>query len=340
MKYALVLILLLVCAGVEAQMIKDTLFLLNGSKIVGKIKKIKLGVMDFDPDDANDITVQLQKLDGIYGLSKIFRVETIDERVVFGKILPCGEGRCAEVVNGLDTLKIQMEHISQMYPFRNSFWQRFSGNASAGFDYTRSSDLGRISLDGVVNYAAKKLEISFTASGIYTLEDSAISRDREDVALKYNHYFTTTWFATTFLRSQRNLELGLLRRYQEGFGAGNKFVKTRIMYAWTRAGLVLNQEKNTEEEKSGTLAELFSQWEFNFFRFAKPKVTFNVAETFYYSLSQKDRLRNDLQMDISWEIVKDLNLTLSGYWNLDSQPPSETSQKSDYGTVFRIGVIF
>jgi hypothetical protein len=104
--------------------------------------------------------------------------------------------------------------------------------------------------------------------------------------------------------------------------------------------MVLNQEKNTEDDISGTLVELFSQLEFNFFKFTKPEISFNITESFYYSLSQAGRFRNDAQANLNWEAVKDLKLTISAYYNYDNQPPSEDSRKFDVGTVFTIGYSF
>ena len=53
---------------------KDTLFFNAGSTIVGEVKKIKLGVVTFDPDDANDITVQLRNLKTLSAGSEVFRI--------------------------------------------------------------------------------------------------------------------------------------------------------------------------------------------------------------------------------------------------------------------------
>ncbi len=340
MKYRILLVFVLISLDLSAQKIKDTLFLSNGSKIVGEIKKIKLGVITFDPDDANDITVQLQKLRTIAALLKIYRIETTDQQVYFGKLVPSNFAGYTSVIAGSDTFLVPIEMISVLYPFRDYFRQRFSGNASVGFDYTRSSGIARLNFDGTVNYRAKKEEISFLASGIYTITDSAFSKDREDISVKNNFYFNPTWFGSVFLKTQRNLELGLLRRFQEGLGGGNKFITNKHIYAWTRCGIVFNQEENTENVRSGTLSELFSQVEFNYFRFTKPELSLYTAETFYYSLSQQGRLRNDLQVDLSWEIVKDLDLTLSGYINFDSQPTAANSRKLDVGTTFGITFTF
>ena len=340
MKNILWTICLLQGMSLSAQTVKDTLYLLNGSKIVGEIKKIKLGVVTFDPDDANVITVQLEKLRSIAALMKIFRIETTEQQVYFGKMIPSSTAGWAVIITDQDSIRIPLEKISVLYPFRDAFKQRFSGSAALGFDYTRSSKLGRLNGDATINYISKKEEVQFSLSGIYTLTDTSFSRDREDISIKYNHYFNTTWFGTVFLKTQRNLELGLLRRYQEGVGGGNKFITNRHMYAWTRCGIVINQEENTEEEKSGTLTELFSQVEFHFFRFTKPNLSLNTTEAFYYSLSQAGRVRNDMNFDLLWEMVKDFNLSFSAYWNFDSQPATTGSRKSDVGTVFSLGLSF
>ena len=340
MKYVLLLTAFLYAASMHAQKTKDTLYFLNNSKITGEIKRIKLGVITFDPDDANVITVQLQKIKTIAALKGIFRMETIRHQVYFGKMIPAGKAGFITIVSGTDTLSISIDQISMVYPFRNAFKQRFSGSASAGFDFTRSSGLGRINYDGKLNYVDKKVEINFSVSGIYSITDSIFSRDREDISVKNNYYFNTTWFGTLLFKYQRNLELGLQRRFQEGLGAGNKFITNKHIYAWTRSGMVLNQEKNNEDDLSGTLLELFSQLEFNFFRFTKPEISFNITESFYYSLSQAGRFRNDAQANLNWEIIKDLKLTISAYYNYDNQPPSENSRKFDVGTVLTIGYSF
>jgi hypothetical protein len=340
MKCVLLLTTLLYAFNIYAQKTKDTLYFTNGSKITGEIKRVKLGVVTFDPDDANVITVQLQKVKTIAALYGIFRIETTEHLVYFGKMVPADKPGFITIISGLNTISLPVEQLSLVYPFKNYFKQRFSGSASAGFDFTRSSGSGRINYDSKLNYIAKKVEINFSVAGIYSLTDSTFSRDREDISIKNNYYFNTTWFGTLLFKYQRNLELGLQRRFQEGVGAGNKFLTNKHVYAWTRSGMVLNQEKNNEDEISGTLVEVFSQLEFNFFKFTKPEISFTITESFYYSLSQAGRFRNDAQANLSWEIIKDLKLTISAYYNYDTQPPSEESRKFDVGTVLTIGYTF
>jgi hypothetical protein len=334
MKILILSIAIFFCSYAQSQVLKDTLFFNNGSIVIGKIKNIKLGIVTFDPDDANDITVELRKLKTMIGRSKIFRVETVDNRLYFGTIAFHPEPNMIYVQSATDSTPINLIEVSILYAFDKTVLERFSGSAGIGFSYTKSSGFGRLNFDAAIMYTSRKEELSLNLSGIYTIYDSLASRDKEELNIKYNYYFIRNWFATGFISYQRNLELGLQRRYQEGLGFGNKFVKSKKVYAWGRGGMVLNQEKSTEDVSSGTLSEFFGQLEVNFFRFGRPKINLMLAQTVYYSVSQKDRFRNDGSMNLKVEIFKDFNLNLELYHNYDSKPPVAGSNKFDYGTVF------
>ena len=302
--------------------------------MIGKIKKVKLGIVTFDPDDAPDITVQLRKLKTIGGGNRVYRIETALHNLYFGTILPHPRINTIYIKTDSDTVTLDLELISVLNPLEKEFVQRFSGTVGLGYTYTRSSGFGRLNYDVSVKYISRKTEFTVTTSGIYTLYDSLFSRDKEDIYIKYNYYFLRNWFSTVFVAYQRNLELSLERRFQEGFGIGNKFLTTKHAYTFGRGGLVFNQERSTEDVNSGTLTEIFGQVEVNLFRFEKPEVNILFAQTFYYSLSQSGRFKNDGSTSVTWEIFKDFNLSFEPYNNYDSKPPVEGSDKFDFGVAF------
>jgi hypothetical protein len=323
-----------------SQVIKDTISFRNGSIIIGEVKMIRLGVITFDPDDANDITVQLIKLKTISASAVIFRVETTADHVYYGRLFPSIKPGFVNIINARDTVQQELEKISKLYPFKDAFLERFSGNASLGYTYTRSSNFGRVNFDLNAQYVTRKDEISFGAAGIYSLSDTTFSRDQEDVNFKYNYYLGPSWFLTAFISYQRNLELGISRRYQQGAGVGNKFITTQHIYGWLRTGVAINQQTSTDNVKSGTLTELFGQVQFNFFRFTIPKISFDFSQTFYYSLSQNDRIRNSGQTNLSWELISDFNLNLGFYNNYDSKPPASAASTFDFGIIFGVSYKF
>jgi hypothetical protein len=103
---------------------------------------------------------------------------------------------------------------------------------------------------------------------------------------------------------------------------------------------VFNQEKSTEGETSGTQTEFFAQLQFNLFKFTKPEIKFDIRQTFYAGITEKGRIRSDGEANLSWEIIKDLRLSLQFYDNYDSRPPVSGSSNFDYGMVFGISYVF
>ncbi len=337
------LIIFILCANFHyafSQMKKDTLFFNNSTLIIGKLKKIKVGVVTFDPDDANDITVQLRKLKAIDATREIYRVESINKEVLYGVLKPDSLPRRVNIVNGEIQKSIELVEIINLYPYSKKFIQRFSGNVGLGYNYTRSSGFGRLNFDMALNYHSKKIEVTTSISTIYSVTDSSFTRDREDVSLKDNYFFSPTSFATIFLVYQRNLELGLQRRFQQGIGVGNKFITSKVAYAWARTGLVFNQEKSTEGVTPGTQIEYFVQLQFNLFKFTKPEIKLDIKQTFYTGLTEKGRIRSDGEANLSWEIIKDLRLSIQLYDTYDSRPPVAGSANFDYGIVFGVSYVF
>jgi hypothetical protein len=282
----------------------------------------------------------LRNLKTLSGVSRVFRIETVREDLYYGRLIPDSTKNHAKLIQGSDTSTLYLQDITVLYPYEGSFLQRFSGSVGLGYSYTKSSNFGRLSFDGSMKYLSRKEEISVSASAYYTMTDTSFTRDNENFYLKNNYYFSPAWFATVFLAYQRNLELGLERRFQEGIGGGNKFITAKHTYAWARTGFVFNQEKNVEGVTTGTLTEIFGQLQFNFFRFTKPEIDINMAETFYYSLSQSGRFRNDGETSINWEMIEDLKLSLGFYNNYDSRPPTEDSRKFDFGVTFGLSYSF
>ena len=69
----------------------------------------------------------------------------------------------------------------------------------------------------LLSTVSAKSETKLQASTIITSDSVEVKRERDDVSLGYNYSFRSLWTAGVGLRYQRNLELGLDRRFQEGW---------------------------------------------------------------------------------------------------------------------------
>src|SRR6478735_3961686 len=87
----------------HAQVKRDTLFFNNGSIVIGKLKKINLGIITFDPDDANDITVQFHKLRAISTGFRYYRMEMVDHSVYYALLAPGDQPGYVKLLGPVDT---------------------------------------------------------------------------------------------------------------------------------------------------------------------------------------------------------------------------------------------
>ena len=99
MKICLVFYCLVIISGTCYSQPKDTLFFKDGSVVVGKIKKVKLGVVTFDPANTNDINVQLRVLRTIAAARTVFRIETITGQVYYGNLVAQPDTSVATIIH-------------------------------------------------------------------------------------------------------------------------------------------------------------------------------------------------------------------------------------------------
>jgi len=186
----------------------------------------------------------------------------------------------------------------------------------------------------LVKYNTREFESEFNASMIGSFINSQYSRDRETMQFNGSYFFSNTWYFNGIISYQRNIELGIARRFQELAGIGNKFLIRNHLKAYMQTGLSFNEEKSTEDQTTGVLLEIPLTFKLDFFKYKKPNIQFSTTQSIYYSLSQANRYRYDGSINVNWEIIGDFYLNTNLYNNYDSKSPIDGTAKSDYGIVF------
>ena len=80
-----------------------------------------------------------------------------------------------------------MASITSLAKYGRTWRNGFSGNLSAGYTYTKSSEIGRLNFDGSVKYSSAKSETKLQASTIVTSDSVEVKRERDDVILSYSY---------------------------------------------------------------------------------------------------------------------------------------------------------
>ena len=337
-KLSLIIIANLFATIVSAQ-VKDSLYLSNGQLLIGELKSISLGKINFDADNLQVLNIKSDRVKTIQARSHLYRVQTIHRTIYYGNLL-VGESGKVGLINKDTLIQLGIDEIAVLLPLRGktgSFWE---GNASVGYSYTRSSGIGRFNSDYSVSYTTKKYLAISQGSIIFTQTDSTLEADNASALFLGSYIFNPVWDGSLFFNYQRNLELGLARRYQEGLGMGLTFLSKVHVRARAIAGVVFNQEKSTEDVYTPTQMEIPLIIAFSFFKFNKPDMTLGIRQSFYAGITQAGRFRQEGQLTVNWKIIGDLSINLQLYDNYDNQPPGLNAESFDYGVVFGLNYKF
>jgi hypothetical protein len=312
----------------------DTLYFTNGQVIYGTLKKVSLGRVDFDIEGVSLQNIKISKLKTIEASKRFYRIETIDHKVIFSTISPNNKPGYITIDDSTKgVVSIPLNYISFLsyYSSRKNIWE---GSVSSGYNFTRSSKIGRFNFDGSLRYVMKSAESLLTASSIITGENGTWKRERELVRLSYAFFINALLRVGGLLSYQRNLELGLQRRYQEGAFLGLTYLSLRKMKGDLITGLVYNQERNTNVANQRNTFEIPFLLTYDFFSFSKPEVSIKTTQNLFVSLSDRGRFRHDGELRIDWKVISDFSISVKLYDNYDSKPPSAEARNVDYGIIF------
>ena len=312
---------------------KDTVIMNDGMVFSGDLKSLKSGKIEFDIDDVGIVKIKFDRIKMIKSLSHVFRIETSDRKIYYGNIRRGDKPGTLRIETKDSSIIIPLNRVSTFTSFDNKTFRAISGYVSSGFNYARSSNSGRFNFDGQIRMQTKRTYSDLQGSMFLSQTDTTWVRDRENLGTNA-FYMLDPWISIGgTLKYQRNFELGLARRFQEGVGLMLNLLKKNNFQIRALSGVVVNQEKNTEGFESSTQVEIPFNLYLEFFKFSHPNISVSTNQISYISLTDAGRIRWDAETRLSWEIIDDLALSIQIYHNYDSKPPSVNSRKWDYGTV-------
>jgi hypothetical protein len=311
---------------------KDTLYFYNNTKVVGKLLSITLGRIEFDADGIGIVKIKNNKVASMNATSRSFRIETLTGNELQGYIMR-SEKPGTVIVNAIFVSEeIKLDSIATLMFFGKTVRSRFRGNISAGFTYTKSSSLGRLNSDGTVQYNTAKGLTQLKGDMILTYDSISTYVERANASMLHDHTIAPLWSAIAILKYQRNLELGLGRRWQEVFGVGRKIIASRRQAATLITGFAFNQEANLENAQT-TGRELMVQGNYDLFSFASPNITVTFVESAFISITGDNRFRLDGNFSVDYEIITDFYVNFQVYHNYDSRSPATGTPNADHGFV-------
>ena len=313
----------------------DVVTLANGDHITGEIMKLERGRLEFKTDDAGTLYLEWDKLATLVATRRVEVLTSTGLRYVGS--LGAAVARSVAVDTETGAVSLPMADVTLITPIGRGFWRQLEGSIDAGFSYSRSSGVAQLNLNSSTILRRVASRARLTASLTQTEKDDEVGRDdRGAVELSYLRYPWQRWFVIGGGRFESNESLGLELRSQAAVAVGPRLINSNQAQMVVGAGLALNNEQGVDVEATQNLEALF-MFESSYFRYDRPKTNVDVNLQYYPSLSNTGRQRLQADAAFKREVLKDLFVSLNGYYTLDTRPPNAAFDTNDVGIVWSIG---
>lgn len=338
-KYIIILIAGLVLLTVPSLAQKtDTVYLQNGDRITGELKKFEDGLLFLKTDAMQTIEIEYDRIFTVYS-SKFFEFRTTSGYRYYGTLLNSPDTGSIQIVLINDTVPKPLWDIVQMTSMKNQFWQKIDGSVDIGLNYTKASDVLQFSFIASATYRAADYSTKLDLSSIISDQEGDISRNN-DASIGINYYFEGKWFAIAQAAGQQNTELDLDYRLMIGLGGGYDIVRTNSQRLYAIGGALANRERTIEESLQSTNMELLVGMHYKWFRYRHPKIDITSGFNLYPSMTTWGRVRLEFDLAAKVEVIKDVYVGLTIYDNFDNNPAASSASKNDWGLITSLGYSF
>jgi len=316
----------------------DTVYLQNGDRITGEVKKFEDGLLFLKTDAMQTIEIEYDRIFTVYS-SKFFEFRTTSGYRYYGTMLNSPDTGSIDIVLINDTVPKPLWDIVQITSMKNQFWQKIDGSVDVGLNYTKASDVLQFSFIASATYRAADYSTKLELSSIISDQEGDISRNNE-ANLGITYFFEGKWFAVAQTAGQQNTELDLDYRIMIGLGGGYDIVRTNSQRLYAIGGALANRERTIEESLQSTNMELLVGMHYKWFRYRHPKIDITSGFNLYPSMTTWGRIRLEYDLAAKVEVVKDVYVGLTIYDNYDNNPSASSASKNDWGLITSLGYSF
>ncbi|HWR94706.1 MAG TPA: DUF481 domain-containing protein [Flavobacterium sp.] len=340
MQRNLIFFLVVMCfsiLSIKAQK-NDTIYLRNGDRITGELKKFEYGLLDLKTDAMQTINIEFDEINSIHS-SKYFEIRMKSGDKFFGTLRKSDVLSTVDVLTISDTLPKRLWDIILIMPIKRNFIQKIDGSLDLGLSYTKASDVFQYSLNFNFTHRTNYYATRFELESIVT-DDGEKKTNNSTLGLDITHYLPNKWFTSIIAQGQQNTELNLDYRLQAGYGVGYDITRTNFIRFYALGGLLVNQEHTIDLDEISQNIEALIKLKLKWFKYRHPKVDVTSNFNTYTSITSFGRVRLEYNISSKFEVVKDLYLNLQLYDYFDNETSDGSKANNDWGIVTSIGFTF
>lgn len=306
----------------------DSLYLSNNEFLIGELKSMtrNVAVIETNYSDS-DFKIEWDKIKRIVTQTEFLITLESGDRY-FGHLK--GDNEKVMIYNDSTSYNAgSIENIVYLKELEQTFWQRLSASLSLGYNYTKANNLSQYSVRSNLTYATRKWLTSGNYNQIFSSQDEANTTRRLDANALFNFFFKKKWFGAAEVNWLSNTAQNINLRTLTKLGIGRYMIRTNTMYWAFQTGVSFNNESfnindditynNSAEAYLGTEANLYDIGDLNL----------RARAVFYPSITESNRFRSDLTLDIKYDLPLDFFIQLGISLNYDNQP-AENGSETDY----------
>jgi hypothetical protein len=328
---ALVLLLLfglLACPLFAAQK-TDVVYMQNGDRVTGEIKSLFRGRLEFKTDHMGTLLIDWEDIREVVSRTGQ-AVELTSGQRYYGPLeRPEAEDMVA-VATEQGTVALSVSDVTNMYPVKASFWERLELSFRLGFNWDKSSEVGKYNLGAGAVFRDPDFVSRARFTSEFTTQKERDTSTRANLNVSHLRFLPDSRFRTYFGNLDHNEALGIRLRTLAGIGYGWFPLRTTRSWFSLMAGLAINHEIPTSGREDNTLEGVLGA-SYEYFKFAVPKKSLVSDLLVYPSLTGDSRLRAEFNTKFDLELISDLYWEMELYTSYDSDPISQDAETVDYG---------
>ena len=322
----------------------DIIILQNGDHITGEMKNLISGQLELSTEYMGTVYIDWENIRDIIS-DQGQHIEMTDGRRLIGTLdkpqTDNPEDADLLIINtGEGPLEVTSANLVRMYPIGGEFWDRADLIFSLGFNYDKSSSVGKYNLGIEAVYRAAEF-ISFGKfSSDITTQNETDNTKRNVLNLDHLIYKPNKKYYSYFGSMEQNDQLGVKLRTLVGVGYGWVPISTGRNWLTLGGGLAGNWERPRDGSDPDVNLEAVGSIRYQYYKRSTPERTLDTYLKIFPSITQWGRVRADFNVNFQWEIVSDFFVGMEAYSSYDGEPTAPEAAHIDWGFRTLVGLKF
>ncbi len=337
--------LCLLCLSTQVLAAKtDIIILSNGDHVTGEIKGLSAGQLELSTEYMDTVYIHWENIRDIIS-DQGHRIEMSDGRRLLGTLDKPLTNEPDEpdllVINTDEgSLEVSSENLVRMYPVGGGFWDRMDLAFSLGFNFDKSSSVGKYNFGIDTVYRNPNFITFGYLSSEITTQEIADNTTRNVLNIDHMTYRPNKRFLNYFGSVEQNDQLGVKLRTLIGAGYGFVPISNGRNWLSLGAGLAANRETPLDDLDPTNNLEAVASFRYQYYKRGTPERTVDISWKLFPSITQWGRVRSDFTANVQWEIIRDFFIGLELYTSYDGEVAAYDTAETDYGYRTLIGLKF